>query len=151
MQIAYVVLLGGQGVAEQLLYFLATLFGPIGMCSPAQGWSRCWLEEGKVAVESSSGYRSAQADDSAAQCLSVPASETSSCLLAHLAAQSPDTPGLPTLSCTTTHTFLQHLLFFKSQVILSYFSYTTFYLQSCRCVCAPLFFTESRDTAARAE
>lgn len=43
MQSAYVVLLGGQGVAEQLLYFLATLFGPIGVCSPAQGWSRCWL------------------------------------------------------------------------------------------------------------
>lgn len=50
MQIAYVVLLRGQGVAEQLLYFLATLLGPIegrgktqGMCSPAQGWSRYWL------------------------------------------------------------------------------------------------------------
>lgn len=43
MQSTYVVLLGGQGVAEQLLYFLATLFGPIGVCSPAQGWSRCWL------------------------------------------------------------------------------------------------------------
>ena len=47
MQIAYVVLLGGQEVAEQLMYFLATLPGPIGgqgkvqgVCSPAQSWSR---------------------------------------------------------------------------------------------------------------
>ena len=50
MQIAYIVRLGGQGVAEQLLYFLATLLGPIGgrgkrqgVCSPAQGWSKHWL------------------------------------------------------------------------------------------------------------
>lgn len=50
MQIAYVAFLGGQGVAEQLLYFLPTLLGPIGgrgkaqgVCSPAHGWSRCWL------------------------------------------------------------------------------------------------------------
>lgn len=50
VQISYVVLLGGKSVAEQLLYFLATVLGPIagngkmqGMCSPAQRWSRCWL------------------------------------------------------------------------------------------------------------
>lgn len=120
-----------------------------GMEQMLAGRCRC-LEGGKTAVDSGSGCHSAHAGESKAQCLSVPTSETRSCLLALLAAQSPDT-GLPTLSTTTTYASLQHLLFFQPQVLLSYFSYTTFCLQSCRSVCAPLFFAKSRDTAARAE
>lgn len=117
----YVVLPGGQEVAEQLMYFLATLLGPIGgrgktqgVCSPARRWSRCRcrsLEGGKAAVDSGSSYHSGHAGESKAQRLSVPTCKTPFGLLVLLAAQPPDA-GLPTLRCTATRSSLQHLLFF---------------------------------------
>lgn len=79
VQITYVVCPGGQGVAERLLRFLAAPFGPIGACSPAQRWSRCWLAgvDGWKEARQQSGSHSVHAST---------ASETPSCLLALLAA-----------------------------------------------------------------
>lgn len=64
-----------------------------------------------MAVDSWSSYCSVHADESKAQCLSVPTCKTPSGLLILLAAQSPGT-GVSTLCCFTTHSFLQHLIFF---------------------------------------
>lgn len=150
MQITYIVCPGRQRVAERLLRFLATPFGPIGVCSLAQQWSRCWLAgvDGWKEARQQSGSQSVHADESKAQCLSVPASETPSCLLALLL--------LPISWHWAPHTQLHHHSHLPAApAFLPAPSppqpCTTFCLQSCRSVCAPSFFTESRDSAARAE
>lgn len=102
-----------------------------------------------MAVGSGSGYYSGHADESKAQCLLVLTCKTPSGLLVLLAALSPDT-GLPGLCGTRTHSFLQHLLFFQPQV-LPYLACTTFFLQPCSSVCAPLFIMKSNQAPARAE